>query len=92
MFSCKRFEDFVARMRAHGIPLRLRLWNGDTFDLGEDPRVTVSIRTVGALKYFLPPTLDSLGHAYVVGEIDVEGRLTEVMDLHGPARRPWGPG
>jgi cyclopropane-fatty-acyl-phospholipid synthase len=81
VFWQKRFDDFVARMRAHDLPLRLELWNGSVFDLGTAPRVTITVRSAGALKHFLPPTLDSLGHAYVEGEIDVAGTLPDIIDM-----------
>ena len=81
MFWQNRFNKFLDRIRVHSIPLRLQLWNGATFDLGATPLVTLNIRSAGALKYFLPPTLDSLGHAYVEGKIDVEGRLTDVLEV-----------
>ena len=86
MFWQNRFKHFVDRLRVYNIPLRLQLWNGTTFDLGnlgdlgETPLVTLTIRSASALKFFLPPTLDSLGHAYVEGKIDVEGRLTDVLE------------
>jgi cyclopropane-fatty-acyl-phospholipid synthase len=81
MFWQKRFHAFVTQLRAYDIPLRLRLWNGTEFDLGKAPRVTMSVRSAGALKYFLPPTLNSLGHAYVEGSIDLEGHIADVMDI-----------
>ncbi|MHB1676492.1 MAG: class I SAM-dependent methyltransferase [Sulfuriferula sp.] len=79
MFWQQRFNKFVDRMRTHDIPLRLRLWTGAAFDLGEAPRVTMSILSAGGLKHFFMPTLDNLGHAYVEGEIDIEGSLFDVM-------------
>ncbi len=79
MFWQQRFNKFVDQMKSHDIPLRLQLWNGAAFDLGSAPRVTMSVTSVGGLRHFLMPTLDNLGRAYVEGEIDVEGRLRDVM-------------
>ena len=42
------------------IPLRLMLWNGAHHDLGLNPSVTVHLPHPGALKYFVPPSLDNL--------------------------------
>jgi len=81
VFWQKRLDDFVTRMRDHDLPVQLVLWNGSTFDLGTAPRVMVTVHSAGALKHFLPPTLDSLGHAYVEGEIDVAGTLTDIIDV-----------
>ena len=81
MFWEKHFDQFVARMRVHDLPLHLNLWNGAVFRLGQTSCVTVSIPNAKALRHFLPPTLDSLGHAYVEGEIEVKGRLADIIDV-----------
>ena len=81
MFWEKHFDQFVARMRAHDLPLHLNLWNGAAFALGQTSRVTVSIPNARALRHFFPPTLNSLGHAYVEGEIEVKGRLADIIDV-----------
>jgi cyclopropane-fatty-acyl-phospholipid synthase len=93
MFWQKRFDEFAARMRVHDLPLHLKLWNGAVCELGQSPRVMVSIPNAKALRHFLSPTLDSLGHAYVEGEIGVQGRLADIVDVaarlasHGNDRR-----
>ncbi len=65
----------LARLQPHfDIPLRLALWNGAQHDLGADPLVTVQLAGPGALRYFLPPSLDNLAEGYVNGHFDVLGR------------------
>ncbi len=63
------------------IPLRLSLWNGLQHDLGPQPRVTVNILSPGALKYFVPPSLDNLAEGYVNGHFDVQGSAADVVDV-----------
>ncbi len=63
MFWQKHLDEFVARMRAHDLPLLLELWNGSVFDLGTAPRVAITAHSAAALKHFLPPTLNSLDDA-----------------------------
>jgi cyclopropane-fatty-acyl-phospholipid synthase len=63
------------------IPLRLKLWNGRTFDLGPEPRVSVAFPRPSALRYFVWPDLAKLGEAYVEGRILVEGSLKDVFDV-----------
>lgn len=98
MFLQKRFEEFIARVRAHDFPLRLELWNGNGHDLGKNPRVTITLHSAKAIKYFLPPTMDSLGHAYVEGAIGVTGSLPDIIDAaaflaasHGDDQKHHGP-
>lgn len=62
------------------VPLRLTLWNGFQHDLGPQPRVTVHVLTPGALRYFVPPSLDNLAEGYVNGHFDVSGRATDIVD------------
>lgn len=62
------------------VPLRLSLWNGLEHDLGIDPQVTVRLPGPGALRYFLPPSLDNLAEGYVQGRFDVLGRVQDVVD------------
>ncbi|BCS51897.1 class I SAM-dependent methyltransferase [Geobacter sp. SVR] len=81
MFWHKPFNDFVMRMRDKGIPARIHLWKGTEVDLGHNPRVTIKVPSIKALQHLLNPSLDTLGHAYVEGEIDVEGRIADVVDI-----------
>ena len=79
MFRQKQIQKIVERLQGRGIPLRLRLWDGTEIDLAENPRVTITIPTARALRYFLRPTLGTLGHAYAEGLIDVEGVIDDVV-------------
>jgi cyclopropane-fatty-acyl-phospholipid synthase len=68
MFLENRLERMVGRLKevdARGIPMRLKLWSGRTFDLGSRPNVTVTIPKPSALRYLVAPDLLKLGEAYV---------------------------
>lgn len=80
-FWQRQFDRFVARMRTHAIPLRVRLWNGLEALLGEDPRVTFTIRSAASLRQLIRPSLDRLGAAYVEGRMEVEGRLSDIVQV-----------
>ncbi|MBI3524030.1 MAG: class I SAM-dependent methyltransferase [Betaproteobacteria bacterium] len=80
MFWQKHFDKFVVRMRHADIPLRIRLWNGTEADLGAAPAAVLVVPTATALRHLFNPTLDNLGQAYVEGEIEVEGRLTDIVN------------
>jgi cyclopropane-fatty-acyl-phospholipid synthase len=81
MFWQRDFDEFVARMCGHRIPLRLRLWNGFETALGEDPSVTFTVPSAAALRHLIRPTLDTLGRAYVEGKLDVEGKLADILNV-----------
>ena len=63
------------------IPLRLSLWNGLQHELGPQPRVTVKLLSPGALKYFVPPSLDNLAEGYVNGHFDVCGQAADIVEV-----------
>ncbi|HQU17238.1 MAG TPA: cyclopropane-fatty-acyl-phospholipid synthase family protein [Gammaproteobacteria bacterium] len=81
MFWEKPLPEFVTRLRACDIPLRVRLWNGAEFELGMAPTVTLTVKGMPALRHLRDPNLDKFGHAYVEGEIDVDGPIREVLDV-----------
>src|SRR5665647_426497 len=75
-------ERFLAGFQPQSdIGLRLALWNGMHHDLGSAPQVTVRLSGPGALRYFLPPSLDNLAEGYVNGHFDVQGRAQDVVDV-----------
>jgi len=79
MFWEKRLDRFVTRLRGHGVPLRMRLWNGTDIELRASPTVTLTVPKPSALRHVLRPSLYSLGHAYVEGEIAVDGGVTDIV-------------
>ena len=75
-----RIGKLVERVRAtHAVPLRMRLWNGRSYELGPDPTVTLTVPTPSALRYLLAPDFMTFGEGYVEGHIDVEGPIHEAF-------------
>lgn len=82
MFLEAKIERMAAGVRAaQNIPMELRLWNGRKIELGDSPKVRVTVPKASALGYFLSPDLLKLGQAYVEGHIAVEGSLRDVFDV-----------
>lgn len=76
-----RITDYLAGLApASDISLRLSLWNGVQHDLGPQPRVTVHVLSAGALRYFVPPSLDNLAEGYVNGHFDVFGQAGDIVE------------
>ncbi len=73
-----RLRDRVADDR---LPLRVTFWDGEVFDFSAKPRVTIALRTPRLMRYFLTGDIAGLGRAYVEGEIDVEGRLQDILQI-----------
>ncbi|SAK84276.1 cyclopropane-fatty-acyl-phospholipid synthase [Caballeronia fortuita] len=84
MFWEKKLTQWVEEVRAGAdLPARLVLWDGQQLDFGEfaAPEVTLHVKSATALPYLLEPSLDNLGEAYVKGKIDIDGKLTDIIDI-----------
>lgn len=98
MFGERRLERFADALKQRAqLPLRVRLWNGRAFDLGNfsgPPRATIVVPQPGGLRYLLRPSLANLGTAYVEGYLDIEGRLSDLIEaawsLSSAALQPTG--
>src|ERR1700738_885455 len=84
MFWEKKLAQWVEDVRTRAnLPARLVLWNGQQLDFGNfsAPQVTLKVNHASALPLLLEPSLDNLGEAYVKGKIDIEGKLTDIINL-----------
>lgn len=63
------------------LPLRLRLWDGHEFNLGPTPSVTIVVKDPQVVSQLNHPSLDQLGKAFVDGQVEVEGEISEVIRL-----------
>ena len=56
---------------------------GSGLRLGDfsQPKVVIQVRKASAIPLLLSPSLDSLGEAYVEGQIDVIGSVDDVLDI-----------
>lgn len=82
MFLENRLEKMFERVKlTQPVPLRINLWSGRSFDLGPEPRVTMTVPHIRGVRYLLSPDLMKLGEAYVEGYIKVEGSLRDVFEV-----------
>jgi cyclopropane-fatty-acyl-phospholipid synthase len=84
MFWEKKLAQWVQEVREKAnLPARLVLWNGQQLDFGSfaAPQVTLKVNTASALPLLLEPSLDNLGEAYVKGKIDIEGKLSDIINI-----------
>jgi cyclopropane-fatty-acyl-phospholipid synthase len=64
------------------VPLRIELWNGQHYDLSDEPpRVTLKVPGPASLRYLAVPSLYNLGRAYVEGAIDLSGRVVDIISV-----------
>lgn len=65
------------------IPARLVLWGGQEMNFGEfvTPQVTIKVNNASAAPLLLDPNLANLAEAYIKGKIDVEGTITDIINI-----------
>ena len=61
------------------IPLRVKLWDGNQFDLGASPQVTIVVKDPQLIAQLTHPNLEALGSAFVEGQLELEGDIGEVI-------------
>jgi cyclopropane-fatty-acyl-phospholipid synthase len=65
----------------HPLPVTVALWDGTRVPLGGEERVGVKLNSAAAARYLLKPSLDALGEGYVKGHIDVDGLISDVIEV-----------
>ena len=75
------FDRYVQRLRHQDIPVRVRLWSGAEMALGASPSVTIGVPDPASLRFLVKPSLERLGEAYVEGKLDVQGRITDIIEV-----------
>ena len=77
-----RILDTVrGRMKADPPSLRIAFWDGERFDFTPTPAVTITIHTPKVLRRLMVGDMSSLGDAYVVGDLTVEGAVRDVLHV-----------
>src|SRR5690348_9491732 len=73
-----RLRDRVTMDR---LPLRITFWDGEVFEFAAKPQVTIALHTPRLMRCFLTGDIAGLGRAHAEGEIDVEGRLQDILQV-----------
>lgn len=84
MFWERKLAQWIDDVKARtNLPARLALWDGQSYDFGtfDRPAVTLHVKSAAAMPLLLDPSLDNLGEAYVKEKIDLEGRLTDIINI-----------
>ncbi|WP_312521862.1 C17 cyclopropane fatty acid synthase CfaB [Stutzerimonas nitrititolerans] len=82
--------SLLPALRELSLPLRLKLWDGQSIDLGPSPSVTLAIKDPNILADLAHPSLNLLGAAYVEGRVDLDGPLDEVIRIGDELSRALG--
>src|SRR5205085_551527 len=75
------FKLLVRNLGNRNLPVRIKLWNGDSMALGTSERVLLEILDPRALALLWRPTLGGLAAGYVEKKINVSGNLRDVLRI-----------
>src|SRR4051812_33980844 len=75
------FKLLVRKMAAKDLPVRIKLWNGDSLALGPSERVLVEVLDPAALSLLWHPTLGGLAAGYVESKINLSGNFRDVLRI-----------
>lgn len=78
----RKLEKIIDDLSSHySVPMSLRLWNGKLVKFADEEKIVVDVPNITSLKNFIHPTLDKLGEAYVEGKLNVQGKVTDVIEV-----------
>ena len=63
------------------LPLRIRLWDGQQFELGPEPQVTIMVKDPKLVADLAHPSFDLFGSAFVEGRLELEGPISEAVRI-----------
>jgi hypothetical protein len=69
------FAKLRDRVANDALALRIVFWDGEVFDF------TIALRSRRLMRFLLTGNIARLGQAYVEGEIEVEGRLQDILQI-----------
>ena len=69
------------RIAGTPLPLRVAFWDGEAFDFSPTPKITIAIRSRRVMRLFLTGNMARLGDAYVEGDLTVDGRLQDILEV-----------
>ena len=73
---------YLEAMRSRGeFALEVELWTGTRVALADSPKVRIRLAGPAAARHLMKPSLDSLGEAFVEGEIEVDGAMRDVIEI-----------
>ena len=76
-----QIERWIVARAGQETPLAIELPSGRRIEMGSKPTVLMRLKSAGAIRSLLNPTIGNLGTAYVEGDIDLEGTIDDILDV-----------
>src|SRR5688572_9908750 len=79
MLTARKLSKFERRLKETGVPVLVKLWDGQILFAPPAPRVQVTVKNAAALSSLAEPSMGKLARSYVEEHIDVEGSARDVL-------------
>jgi cyclopropane-fatty-acyl-phospholipid synthase len=76
-----QLEKWIVSQANQTLPLALILPSGQRIELGNPVRVEIKMHDLGGMRVLMNPTLANLGTAYVEGQIDINGKVEDIIEV-----------
>jgi cyclopropane-fatty-acyl-phospholipid synthase len=76
-----QIERWIVSRAGDTIPLAIELPSGRRIEMAPEPTVLLRVNSLAAIRTVINPTLGNLGTAYVEGDIDLEGRIDDILEV-----------
>lgn len=76
-----QLERWIVSHAGDDLPLAIELPSGRRIEKSAEAKVLMRLKSLAAMRTLMNPTLGHLGTAYVEGEIDLEGRIDDILDV-----------
>ncbi|BAP42514.1 C17 cyclopropane fatty acid synthase CfaB [Pseudomonas sp. 21LCFQ010] len=84
------YTQLPSALQGLQLPLRIRLWDGQQFEFGAEPRVTILVKDPTLMAELARPSLDLFGSAFVEGRLELEGSLSEAVQIGDQLTQAFG--
>jgi cyclopropane-fatty-acyl-phospholipid synthase len=75
------FKWLIKNLGGRDLPIRIKLWNGESVSLGAPEQIQLEILDPRALPLLWHPTLGGLASGYVESRINLSGNLRDVLRI-----------
>ncbi|MGA2552216.1 MAG: class I SAM-dependent methyltransferase [Burkholderiaceae bacterium] len=76
-----QLEKWIISQANQPLPVALVLPSGQRVELGTPIKVVMRLRDFSAIRALMNPTLSNLGSAYVEGQLDIDGRIEDIVEV-----------
>ncbi len=76
-----KLEKWITANADASLPVAIVLPSGRRIELATPAKVVIRLHELSAIRHLLNPTISTIGSAYVEGQIDLDGKIEDIVDM-----------